>query len=363
MATVSAAGNKMPVLVSPSLVIDGDAADPSANSTVADPVTVNVPATASVLPAPTFNPTLVPVPLAVKTASKLSKSVLIFVPHVSVLAPTSGLVNKRLVVVVSAIFYPYAACCHDVELSAISVQVSVVSDSGVHVSAVSDTGDHVSGVSDWAVQVSDVSGTAPHPNPTITPADPTASLPIIATEMTFDALPTSPAPETPVMAWNEITSADMVPTAPVAALPVVAVDRVTPTEPTELVETLPAIDLDLIETTLPTDAVDEFPEIDTVFEFVTVPTLPVAMTPSSCSDMFTSKLPTAVADALPVMANDVVPRLTDPTAVVDAFPVMSWVRTSTTDPTDAVDELPVMAWVLTSATDPTPAVNELPVTA
>ena len=91
----------------------------SANSTVADPVTVNVPATASVLPAPTFKPTLVPVPAAAKTASTLSRSVLIFVPQVSVLAPTSGLVNKRFVVVVSAIFYPYVACCHDVELSAI----------------------------------------------------------------------------------------------------------------------------------------------------------------------------------------------------------------------------------------------------
>jgi hypothetical protein len=171
------------------------------------------------------------------------------------------LVNKRLVVVVSAIFYPYAACCHDVELSAISVQVSVVSDSGVHVSAVSDTGDHVSGVSDWAVQVSDVSGTAPHPNPTITPADPTASFPIIATEMTFDALPTAPVPETPVMSWNEITSADMVPTAPVAALPVVAVDLVTPTESTAPVAALPLMSIDLAGVTVPTASVAALPVI------------------------------------------------------------------------------------------------------
>jgi hypothetical protein len=77
-----------------------------------------------------------------------------------------------------------------------------VSDSGVHVSAVSDTGAHVSGVSDWAVQVSLVSGIDPHPNPTITPTDPTASFPIIATVMTFETLPTSPVPETPVMAWE-----------------------------------------------------------------------------------------------------------------------------------------------------------------
>ncbi len=82
------------------------------------------------------------------------------------------------------------------------------------------------------------------PNPTMVPTDPTASFPIIATEMTFDTLPTSPVPETPVMAWNEITSADIVPTAPVAALPVVAVDRVTPTESIAPVAALPLRSID-----------------------------------------------------------------------------------------------------------------------
>jgi hypothetical protein len=69
---------------------------------VAVPVTVSVPATANVLPDPTFKPTEVPVPAAAKTASKLSKSVLILVPQVSVEAPTSGFVSNKLVVVVSA---------------------------------------------------------------------------------------------------------------------------------------------------------------------------------------------------------------------------------------------------------------------
>jgi hypothetical protein len=66
------------------------------------PLTVSVPATANVLPEPTFKPTEVPVPAAAKTASTLSKSVLIFVPQVSVDAPTSGFVSNRLVVVESA---------------------------------------------------------------------------------------------------------------------------------------------------------------------------------------------------------------------------------------------------------------------
>jgi hypothetical protein len=67
------------------------------------PVDVNVPATLKVLPEPTFRPTLVPVPAAAKTASTLSKSVLILLPQVSVEAPTSGLVSNRFVVVESAI--------------------------------------------------------------------------------------------------------------------------------------------------------------------------------------------------------------------------------------------------------------------
>ena len=70
------------------------------------PVAVSVPATASVLPAPTLRPTDVPVPPAVNSASTRSRSVLTLVPQVSVLAPTSGLVSNRLVVVVSAMIYP-----------------------------------------------------------------------------------------------------------------------------------------------------------------------------------------------------------------------------------------------------------------
>ena len=59
--------------------------------------------TFKVLPDPTLRPTLVPVPLAVKMPSKASRSVFIFVPQVSVDAPTSGLVKFKLVVNVSAI--------------------------------------------------------------------------------------------------------------------------------------------------------------------------------------------------------------------------------------------------------------------
>ena len=70
------------------------------------PVAVSVPATVSVLPAPTFNPTDVPVPAAANSASTKSRSVLTLVPQVSVLAPTSGLVSSRFVVVVSAMIYP-----------------------------------------------------------------------------------------------------------------------------------------------------------------------------------------------------------------------------------------------------------------
>jgi hypothetical protein len=71
--------------------------------TVNVPDTDAVPATANVLPEPMFKPTDVPVPAAAKTASTLSKSVLILLPQVSVLAPTSGFVSNRLVVVESAI--------------------------------------------------------------------------------------------------------------------------------------------------------------------------------------------------------------------------------------------------------------------
>jgi hypothetical protein len=70
------------------------------------PVAVSVPATASVLPEPTFRPTDVPVPAAANSASTKSRSELTLVPQVSVLAPTSGLVSSRFVVVVSAMIYP-----------------------------------------------------------------------------------------------------------------------------------------------------------------------------------------------------------------------------------------------------------------
>jgi hypothetical protein len=75
-----------------------------------------------------------------RAASTESKSVLIFVPQVSVLAPTSGLVSNRLVVVVSAIVHLHAGTCvHVSELSDISVQSSDVSETGVQLSAVSAT--------------------------------------------------------------------------------------------------------------------------------------------------------------------------------------------------------------------------------
>ena len=96
------AGKNMPVLVSPVAVIVGAAAEPAAAVNV--PLITAVPATAKVLPAPTLRPTLVPVPAAAKIASTESRSVLILVPHVSVDAPTSGLVSNRFVVVESAIF-------------------------------------------------------------------------------------------------------------------------------------------------------------------------------------------------------------------------------------------------------------------
>jgi hypothetical protein len=65
----------------------------------------------TLLPVPVDVPTPVPpfVTLsngpASNSASMVSKSLLILVPHVSVDAPTSGLVNNKFVVVVSAIFY------------------------------------------------------------------------------------------------------------------------------------------------------------------------------------------------------------------------------------------------------------------
>ena len=58
--------------------------------------------TVSVLPLPTFKPTDVPLPAALNRASMDDISVLIFVPQVSRLAPTSGRVRLRLVVYESA---------------------------------------------------------------------------------------------------------------------------------------------------------------------------------------------------------------------------------------------------------------------
>jgi hypothetical protein len=63
-----------------------------------EPVSVSVPATASVLPEPTFNPTEVPLPAAANSASTVSQSAFVFVPHVSLDAPTSGFVRLRFTV-------------------------------------------------------------------------------------------------------------------------------------------------------------------------------------------------------------------------------------------------------------------------
>jgi hypothetical protein len=102
------------------------------------------------------------VPSALKIASNESKSVLILVPHVSVDAPTSGLVSPKFVVVVSAIFYPYAAICQVSLLSAIAVQLSLLSLIAAHVSDVSVIGVHVSALSEIAFHVSAVSLSATH---------------------------------------------------------------------------------------------------------------------------------------------------------------------------------------------------------
>ena len=51
------------------------------------------------------------------------------------------------------------------------------------------------------------------------PTDPDASLPIIATEMTFDALPTLPVAETLVISCEKTILADIVPTDPDDELP------------------------------------------------------------------------------------------------------------------------------------------------
>jgi hypothetical protein len=99
---------------------------------------------------------------ASNNASIKSKSVLTFVPQVSVDAPTSGFVSNRFVVVESAIKCSYAAICHDSLLSAIAVQVSLLSEIAVHVSDVSVIGVHVSELSEIAFHVSAVSDSATH---------------------------------------------------------------------------------------------------------------------------------------------------------------------------------------------------------
>ena len=51
-------------------------------------------------------------------------------------------------------------------------------------------------------------------------------------------------------------------------------------------------------------------------------------------------MPTAVVDALPVIAKDVAPRLTEPTAVVDELPVIAVDTAATTVPTLPVATVP-----------------------
>jgi hypothetical protein len=91
-----------------------------------------------------------------------SKSEFIFDPQESVLAPTSGLVSNKFVVVVSAIKCSYAAICHDSLLSAIGDQVSLLSAIASHVSDVSVIGVQVSALSEIASHVSAVSDSATH---------------------------------------------------------------------------------------------------------------------------------------------------------------------------------------------------------
>jgi hypothetical protein len=184
-----------------------------------------------------------------------------------------------------------AKSAQDSDESETDVQPFVDGDTAVHSSAVSACGDHVSSLS----------GYAPHPNLVMLWIDPTDSTPIIATDMTFIGVPRDPVPSTPVMAWNEMTSADNVPTAPVAALPVMAVVLVMPTESTAPVAALPSSATALVAVTLPTAKVDALPvtalvdvasteptaQVDALPEMAmetvspTVPTLPVAMFPSS----------------------------------------------------------------------------------
>ncbi len=178
----------------------------------------------------------------------------------AVLAPTSGFVSNRFVVVVSAILKsPYAASCQVIELSSKSDQFSEVSETGVQDSEESVTGVQLSELSDCAVHDSGVSGTAPQPKPIIVPTDPKSSTPLIAISMVAMAVPSASVPSTPVISCTEMTSGDNVPRSPVAALPVMIGETRT-------------------ELTAP---VAELPVMATVLLMPTVPTLPVAMFPFS----------------------------------------------------------------------------------
>lgn len=131
---------------------------------VVKPVTVTPPdvVTSFALSAYDSVPAAVLPPIALMIVSRLSKSVLIFVPHVSSDAPTSGFVKPYAVVVVSAMSFSYAA----------SAQVSLEADAGVQSVDVGDTAAQLSGVlpaschvllfSATGVHVSGVSGSGSH---------------------------------------------------------------------------------------------------------------------------------------------------------------------------------------------------------
>jgi hypothetical protein len=154
-----------------------------------------------------------------------------------------------------------------------------VSDTGVQVSDVLAIAAHVSDVSGIALHDSEVSGIALHANPMIVPTAPVAPFPIISIDVTFETVSTEPVPSTPVMAWNDMTSALTVPTAPVALFPVgIGEARI-----------------------VPMDAVDALPVMATVLIKVTVPTLPVVNVPFSWIDLLESRVPMASVEALPEM--------------------------------------------------------------
>jgi hypothetical protein len=108
--------------------------------------------------------------------------------------------------------------------------------------------------------------------------------------MTFATVPTDPVPLTPVMSWNDMTSAVIVPTAPVAVLPVaIGAARIVPRDP-----------------------VDALPTMATEYVMPTVPTFPVPIVPSSWIDLSASRVPMASVEALPVNAALASPMLQGP---------------------------------------------------